>query len=398
MHPKPTRRHPSRALLLGLLTIFLASCQPSAPPAPTQDAALLAEQALATIQAEYTQTAQAIPPTVAPTETPLPAPTAVRTPPALPAIYESPLTHSKDYPHTYIEDTCTYLKARWDPNNSAPGTVAAVVMIHGIIDGEATQANQISKTDSRQLLEDLHAQGFEAITTEEFLNFLEHNAKIPPRSVLLIADDRHYDQYFNTHFRPFYEKYGWNFVNAWISYDDSIATQALPGNIALAEEGWVDYQAHGVLSQPMSDNSSDEYLYSELQGSIDTLQEHFNTTPIAIIWPGGGFGVRPVETARELGYKLGFTINPRGPVMFNWVPLSDEKDEMRPYYLPEGPINDPLMTIPRYWNTDMRAHIDEVRIIGKEAAAYAEQNKAIELEYYDIVCAPTYGAISELWE
>jgi hypothetical protein len=31
--------------------------------------------------------------------------------------------------------------------------------------------------------------------------------------------------------------------------------------------------------------------------------------------------------------------------------------------------------------------------MGNEAAAYAEQNKAVELEYYDIVCAPTLGPI-----
>ncbi len=31
--------------------------------------------------------------------------------------------------------------------------------------------------------------------------------------------------------------------------------------------------------------------------------------------------------------------------------------------------------------------------ISQEAAAYAAQNKATELEYYNIVCAPTLGPI-----
>jgi orotate phosphoribosyltransferase len=51
------------------------------------------------------------------------------------------------------------------------------------------------------------------------------------------------------------------------------------------------------------------------------------------------------------------------------------------------------MTLPRYWDIDARNHLDEVRQMGKDAAAYAEQNKATELEYYDIVCAPAYGPI-----
>ena len=77
--------------------------------------------------------------------------------------------------------------------------------------------------------------------------------------------------------------------------------------------------------------------------------------------------------------------------MHNWVPLADEIDPARPTYIPEGTINDPLMTLPRYWPDQILNAIDEVRITGNEAAAYAQANKAIELEYYDIVCVSTYG-------
>jgi len=45
--------------------------------------------------------------------------------------------------------------------------------------------------------------------------------------------------------------------------------------------------------------------------------------------------------------------------------------------------------LPRYWPYQVRANLDLVRNIGDQAAAYAQQNKATELEYYDIVCAPT---------
>ncbi len=349
-----------------------------------------------TVQAEFTQTAAAVPATESPTETPIPPPTAVRTPPALPSPYQSGFLNSLDTPHSYIDDTCTYLKAKWDPNNSAPGTVVMVVMIHGITNGEVDKAYQISAKDLYQLLDDLHEQGFEAINTEELADFLEFNAKIPARSVLLLVDDRHYGQYFNTHFRPYYEKYGWQVVNGFISHPDTLQI-IWDENAALAMEGVVDYQAHGVIHNiPMSNDSTDEYLNGELQGSITGIREHYGNTPIAIIWPGGGFGVRPVQTARALGYRLGFTTNPRGPIMFNWIPQTDVKDENRPYFIPEGAVNDPLMTLPRYTDIAARGHLDEVRIMGKEAAAYAEQNKAIELEYYDILCAPAYGAIPEL--
>jgi hypothetical protein len=79
--------------------------------------------------------------------------------------------------------------------------------------------------------------------------------------------------------------------------------------------------------------------------------------------------------------------------MYNWVPLTDKTDPQRPLYIAEGPVNDPLLVLPRYWDTDARTHLDEVRQIGNDAAAYAEQNKAVELDYYNIVCAPKLGPI-----
>jgi hypothetical protein len=123
------------------------------------------------------------------------------------------------------------------------------------------------------------------------------------------------------------------------------------------------------------------------------IQQHFSKTPIAYIWPGGGFTPKGVQVAREAGYKLGFTTNPRGPVMFNWIPQSDQNDPQRPYFLSEGSANDPLMTLPRYWDVDARTHLDQVRQISNDATAYAQQNKATELEYYDIMCAPKLGPI-----
>ena len=54
------------------------------------------------------------------------------------------------------------------------------------------------------------------------------------------------------------------------------------------------------------------------------------------------------------------------------------------------------MTLPRYWPSQVRDQLDQVRLTGKEAVFYAEQNKKVELEYYDIVCAPEYGEIPDV--
>ncbi len=369
-----------------LLPILLCACQPAAPSTPDMSAALT--QAFETAVARLQPTE-----TPVPSATPIPTATAVRTAPALPSTFVASQLNPLDIPHTYIQDTCQYLQDKWNSNHAAPGTVVMVVMFHGIIKGQVEKDNQVNVGDFKQIMSDMHDMGFQAINTQQLADFLYTNAKIPERSVLLVVDDRHTAQNFNDHFRTYWEQWGWPVINGWISAFGS-DDQFLQENVALSNEGWVDYQSHGFIHNiNMSDSSTDEFLTGELGGSMANIQKYFNKTPIAIIWPGGGFGARPVAFARKAGYKLGFTINPRGPVMFNWIPQADTADPGRPAYLPEGPAGDPLMTLPRYWDTDVRAHLDTVRIIGKDAAAYAEQNKATELEYYDVMCAPTYGVM-----
>ncbi len=330
-------------------------------------------------------------PTGTPTLAPRPSATAIRTPPALPELFQTDLLNSLDLPQTYIPDSCQYLYDKWSSKSSIPGTVVMAIMFHSV--GGETSGSQISEADFHDLMQALHTDGFQAVTTAQTADFLENNAKIPNRSVLLIVDDRRTLYYFDTLFRPYWEKYGWPVVNAWISLDDSIGAKNLPDQVALEAEGWVDHQAHGFQHFSIGPASTDEYITQELQKPIDIFRENFHKVPIAFIWPGGGFTPHAAEMARQLGYRLGFTTNPRGPLMFNWIPLTAEKDPNRPTWLPEGSVNDPLLVLPRYWDTDALIHLDEVIKISQDAAAYAEQNRATELEYYNIKCAPTLGLI-----
>ncbi len=353
------------------------------------DAGALQTQAYASVYAGLTQTALAIPTL---TVTPTLPPTAIRTPPALPGGFTTTALNPLDTPHTYIQDSCQALKAKWTPGNAAPGTVVMVIMIHGLSKGAPAKSQDMNLADFKNLMSDLQDQDFTAINTQQAFDFLDHNAKIPQRSVLLIQDDRHTAENFEV-FRPYWTKLHWPVVNAWINANDDIGKNILPDMVALSKEGWVDFQSHGVLHLPIDPGSSDDFIHNELYGSMQAMQTNFGKAPIAHIWAGGGFTPKAVQMARQAGFKLGFTINPRGPIMFNWVPLTDDPDPMRPSFISEGSANDPLMTLPRYWDTDARDHLDAVRKISKDAAAYAEANKATELEYYDIVCAPKYGKI-----
>jgi hypothetical protein len=267
-----------------------------------------------------------------------------------------------------------------------------VIMFHSVTNETITDPNQISEFNFRRLMSSLHRNGFQAITTLQLAGFLEHNAKIPELSVLLVTDDKHPATYFNVLFHQYWLDYGWPVVNAWIS-DDLTSADLWKQQEDLNAAGWVDYQAHGVASIPITRNSSDDYILGELKGSITVFQQHFDKVPVAIIWPGGGFTPHAAALARQLGYRLGFTINPRGPLMFNWIPMADSGDPSRPMWIPEGPVNDPLMTLPRYWDTDAVVHLEDVIQIGRTAAAYSQANKSAEVHYYDTLCSSMYGII-----
>jgi hypothetical protein len=280
------------------------------------------------------------------------------------------------------------------------------IMFHSI-SGETT-GNQISEIGFQALMQALKDNGFQTITSLQLVDFLERNAKIPSRSVLLILDDRRPGT-VSLQFMPYLDEFNWTLTLAWpigagdASTDRKPASNILPGENfttlwqqmeAYYASGRLDVQAHGVVhNMGMGPDAEDEFITSELQGSMDAIRQHFNQPPIAIIWPLGDFSPRAAEIARQLGYRLGFTVNPRGPLMFNWIPMADKFDPQRPTWIAEGPVNDPLMVLPRYWDTDAIIHLQEVVQIGLDAAVYAQQNKTTEREYYDIVCAPQYGPL-----
>ncbi|MBE0670071.1 MAG: hypothetical protein IH588_05755 [Anaerolineales bacterium] len=349
-----------------LLVVFtLISCEPFASNASIQTEAALSESSEA----------------------------AFITPPTLPPLFQTTHINPLDTPHTYVDHTCRYLKNKWTPYNAAPGTIVMILMIGRVQPVAVTESYEITEEDLIKTMHELKMQGFEAIKMKEFLSYIERNVKIPPRSVLIIQDGNYDQSYFNRYYRQYWENWGWTIVNGWQS-DPEIPDSLWLENLDMEEEGFLDHQAMGATpGTTLSDESAKTVIARELKNSLDVFGYNYRKNPYAFIWPNGGFGQRPVEAARLLKYQLGFTANQRGPVMYNWVPLADELDPNRPDYRPEGKINDPLMTLPRYHASEVFAAIDQVRAIGKEAAAYAEANKDIELEYYDIVCSEEYGRI-----
>jgi hypothetical protein len=424
--------------LLILLAFLLAGCAgqatTAAPAVPAIDATQVFHNALLT--ATYAMLPQAsatpfnvgpsntpVPPSAVPTKTPVPVtptPRKLGPAPKLPDAFTSPLLDPwAGTPHTYL-DTCQYLKMKWDPNNSAPGTLVMPIMFHSITDDSLPLAQNydIHHSDLVILLKHAADLGFKTVTTQQLVNFLYHNAKIPTKSMILIVDDRRPGA-FKLAFGPFLEKYHWTLTLAWDVADtdtkaasnvqDETFTSLWQQMEAYAATGFIDMQSHGYVHNiPIDDNSSDAFIDHEMVDSHTVLNQHFyckdlktgqaipnckSTQPLAYIWPGGGYSKRAAEIGRTAGYQIAFSDFPRGPIMFNWIPLLDTADPRYPALAPEGPVGDPLMTLPRYWPQDAAEKMDNLLDINRQAAAYAAQNKDTELTYYDIKCADKLGPI-----
>ena len=198
------------------------------------------------------------------------------------------------------------------------------------------QNTTISITYFNQIVERAAFLGFKTITIPQLIEFLKHNTWIPPRSMILMIDDRRPGT-VRDYFLPVLEKHDWTVTLAYIS--GTVPATEWKELETMAESGRLDVQAHGWLHNGdtyFSTKTPEDTIHQEIYNPIDALKEHLGYRPTAFIWPGGDFTPHTVEVAREAGYEVGFTVYSRGPVMFNWVPLGQQEES----------VNDPLLVLP----------------------------------------------------
>ncbi len=289
-------------------------------------------------------------------------------------------------PVSYLQDNCQYLAARWNPQNAQPGTIVVPIMYHGIRKEGGAVSDNITVTEKyfKETMQRAVELGFQTITIEQLVAFLQHNTYIPPRSLLLIIDDRRLGT-VRTHFLPVLQQNNWTVVMAYIT---GIADQREWREIkSVLETGRVEIQAHGYLhngSTYFTENTPDEVIQNEIYGPIEAFEKNLGYRPSAFIWPGGDFTPRTVVEVRKAGYQLGFTAYARGPIMFNWIPQGEK----------ERSAGDPLLLLPRYWSTVAYVNLDQAVELSQQAAEYARQNQQAEMEWYQRYCSVNYPSLS----
>jgi len=367
---KPKVRLP---YLLGTLLLLLGACSPQTASPPLSES-----------------TATNPPPT--PTILP-PIATNSLNPPApispLPAEFTTNSLRAGNSPVNYIQDSCQYMANRWDPENSLPGTVVAPIMFHSIrpYGEEVSDPSSINLDYFDATIRFAENLGFETITSEELTAFLEENAKIPSRSMLLILDDRRPGT-AEEYFLPVLKANDWTATLSWPIGDTDSRTGLWEWIERLNETSYFDIQSHGLNHIYLTDSTPKNQLREEIFGSIPILEDHFGTPPIAYIWPGGNYTALAVELAQEAGFRLGFTIHSRGPIMFNWVPQGEK----------EQAIGEPQMLLPRFWSSAALLNLDQAAAIGDEARLFANENYPAEAAWYRENCGAELANLSDIFK
>ncbi len=366
---------------VAIILLWFSACSPGQAPQPGR--------ASATPEATPTPV-PSLPPAATASSTLTPRvsasptlnPTATLTPSITPTPAPRPDFQTTLYPGVasvpYLKSPCQVIALRWDPQKSSPGTIVVPVMFHSIAkpDRPITDDTTVSEEYFLRFIERAHALGYETITSAQLIDFLQNNARIPARSLLMIVDDRKRAEFFDTYFIPYLKKYHWTVTNAWIAHPDTPA-YLWKENEQFVAGGLVDFQAHGVIhNTPMDESVTEAYIRGEIFGPLQPMQDHFGKKPVAFIWPRGLFTPRAVQIAREAGYRVGFTVYARGPVLFNWVPQG----------APELAAADPLLVLPRYWSTSAIAALEEANRVSTAAQAFYLQQRSADLAYYGQYC------------
>lgn len=304
--------------------------------------------------------------------------------PEPPLVFQSGQLLRGAKPVAYIDDACEYLASRWNPANAAPGTIIVPIMYHRV--QEKPGENGVPDAYFRATMKTAHRLGFQTITAQQAADFLEDNASIPPRSLMLFVDDRRVPV-INFHFMPFLEQYDWTVISSWIIANTDDIPNLWERIEAAYATGRVDVESHGLRHLYIVGSTPKKKIVEELNGPIPYFEQHFGYRPVAFIWPGGNYTPYAVAQARKAGYRIAFTIYPNGPIMFNWVPLQKS----------DRAIDDPLLTLPRYHANSVKEQLPIAVQMGEKARQQAISHYPQEAAWFSQHCGGQLPPLNPQW-
>lgn len=181
--------------------------------------------------------------------------------------------------------------------------------------GKYTDNMAVTKEELKEQLTYLKSQGYETITFEQLYDYLKKGTEIPQKPIIISFDDG----YLSTYLSAFEVLKNIGFkgeigvvtgVNV-MDREPGLKTGSLHFNwkqaLIMQKSGVLDMQSHTVSHSNLA-TLDPKALTNELSKSKNSLEKRLSKESTTIIYPYGAYNEQVITEAKNLGYKLGVTI------------------------------------------------------------------------------------------
>lgn len=205
------------------------------------------------------------------------------------------------------------------------GVFLPIIMYHSIIDNP-TASNDYTVTS--QIVENdlyyLKSHGYESVTTQDLVDYIEKDTPLPQKPVMITADDGFYNNY--CYLVPLLQKYDYSAIISFVGEFTDITAYNDPHVPEYSYCTWEDIQTlldtgvielgnHTYNMHSSSDRKGCAKMSYEtyeqykdiLTADVGKLQDEFTknigTTPIVFAYPFGYTSKESTPILKELGFK-----------------------------------------------------------------------------------------------
>ncbi len=176
---------------------------------------------------------------------------------------------------------------------------------------EIDNANHISlalSTDEfNAQMKYLKDNGYNTITPDQLLDYLQYGKPLPENSVLITFDDGYQDNYTNAY--PILKKYNLNATIFLISHYIGLTNYLTwPEITTMKNNGNITFEGHTYSHPFLSKITDDNKLRQQLLDSKIDLENHLGYKIKYLAYPYGDYNQHVISLVKQYGYRAAFTV------------------------------------------------------------------------------------------
>ncbi|WHZ05089.1 endo-1,4-beta-xylanase [Neobacillus sp. YX16] len=200
----------------------------------------------------------------------------------------------------------------WIPKvaEAATNSDIPVLLYHRVVDNPSNEWTDTSVVKFEQTLKYLHDNGYNTLSTEQYVSIMEGKESAPANPILLTFDDATPD--FITNALPVLKQYNMNavlfVVSDWIGKGYSMSTEQLQ---SLTNEPNVSLQNHSKTHEQTlvwNNNITKEQASEEISAANEYLKSITNKDSVLMAYPYGAYNADAEAANQENGIKYAFKV------------------------------------------------------------------------------------------